>query len=147
MDDALAFFSAFDCLGRIESVLRNCKSIAQGVRVHRLQQVILDARGKQFAVQRDIVDVTERQHDGAGLAHLRKPANFAQRIVTAGKIDQQDLRRRRHRQRLHRIRQAAKIQLLGQVAHLDRDRLDGGDRLRIVEKSHEWLALRGAHGS
>ena len=118
--------------------------VAQLVDRERLQQIIVDAAGDEVAIEAHVIDGARRDHDRAGLANFRERIDVIERICGFTEIHEQDVRARRHRQRLHGIAKAALVDLFRRPAVLDGDRpkhVGGGV---VADEGSERIAQTGA---
>jgi hypothetical protein len=104
------------------SHLRVGEGVTQLIGREGLQQIILNAAGKQVAIEPHVVDLAGGDHDRAGLADFGQRVDVGQRITAFAKIDEQDRRACRDRERLHRVAKPALVHLLRRPAMLDGDR-------------------------
>ena len=116
------------------------EGVAQLVDRERLQQIIVDAAGDEVAIQAHVVDGARRDHDRPGLADFRKRVDVVERIGGFAEIDEQDVRARRHRQRLDRVAQAALVDLLRRPAVLDRNRPQHVGGRIVADEGGEGIA-------
>ncbi len=124
--------------------LRMSERVAQLVDRERLQQIIVDAAGDEVAVKADVVDLARGDDDRSGLADFRKRVDVVERVGRFRQVHEQDVRAGGDRQGLHRIAQAALVDLFRRPAVLDRNRpkhIGGGI---VADEGREWIAVTRA---
>jgi hypothetical protein len=108
-------------LGRVEHGLGRRQRVAHSVDVERLEQIVLNAAAEQVAIEAHVIDLATRDHHRAGLTHFGEGIDVVERIAGLGEIDEQHVRARCHRQRLHGVAQAALVHALERPAEFLRN--------------------------
>ena len=142
--DMRALDRRFPRLGCVQHRLRLQDGIADLIRPHGLEQIVVQAARDQVAIQPDVVDLAHGDHHGAGLADLGQRVDVIEWIARFRKIDQQDVGACGDRQRLDCIAQAALAALFRRPAHVDRHRAHDVERRLVTDKGRELVAI-GRH--
>jgi uncharacterized sporulation protein YeaH/YhbH (DUF444 family) len=130
-------------LGGRKDRLRIGQRVADLIERQRFQEVILNAARQEIAIEANVVDLARRDDDGAGFADLRQRVDVVDRIARLGHVDEQDIRARRDRQRLHRVAQAALVALLDGPAHVGGGDADQLQRIVVAHKGVERVTQPG----
>ncbi len=137
---------AFTSLRRSEDGQSLVQSIVHLLGRKWLQQVVVDAAGKQIAIQAHVVDLAHGDNHGARLADFCQRVDIVQRIAAFRKVDHEDCRAGADAERLDRIAQAAFVALLRLPAHFDDDGTQNVQRVVIADIGCKRIAIAGKTG-
>jgi len=119
--------------------LRHRQRFADLFERQRLQQIVLNAAGQKVAVQANVVHLAGRDHDGAGFAHFGQCVDVVDRVARFRHVDEQDVRARGNRQRLHGIAQTALVTFFDRPAHVVRCGPDQIQRIVVADEGVEGV--------
>ena len=98
------------------------EAVPQLVDREGLQQIVVDPAGDEVAVEPHVIHRAGGDHDRPGLANFCKRVDVVQRIRGLAKVDEQDVRAGRNRERLDRVAKATFVDLFRAPPVLDGNR-------------------------